>query len=528
MSEKNYIQVILPLRLEWEPWYISPTELPAGRRVRVNFSGKEYVGVVHRSGQRPEIDESKVLYINGVAEGLPDIGPRELEFWEFIASYYLCTIGEVYREAYPSGRTRSEEIHLKETERIRCRISRLEETIEARAGSKRAKPELTMEMRDELETLKARLALMENRCIPDPARPVTKSGKPVLLKGFMRTERYLEAIRKTRGDTLILVPTNSTGDALAAELGLDGLIRFDSRQTAHQRMLAAGMLEQPDGRKVILGTRTALFLPFRSLSLIIVDEEQDSFYKQEETAPRYNGRDCAVKLAQIHGADIILGSSLPSLDSLYNSMAGKFILEDIGNDGSSLPAVEIIDVSSEQKKHGMVGAFSIKLIETARNWEGPVTLIRGWENGDDLRKHAETLFPGKEISVLRYQDAREQDMSGCLVAVMQADAMVRKDDFRADERAMQLVCVLAASSGKLVIQTAVPRRFDGSRTTADLLEERHRFGFPPYTRLVETRIKGSPEPFRRYFLKRDSNLPAEKEKIRKNTGPGMIIDVDPQ
>ena len=501
MLEKKYIQVILPLKLEWEPWYSSPTDLPVGRRVRVRFSGKEYVGVVHHTGGKPGVDESRILPISGMAEGLSDIGRRELEFWEFIALYYLCTIGEVYREAYPSSRIRSEEIPAREAGRLRDRISVIEGMLEARAASRRAKPELTARMKDELETLRMRLALMESRDIPENPHPGAAAGKPVLLKGPLRVERYLEAIRETDGDILVLVPSISAGDRLADKLELKEIIRFDGRQTPHQRMATAGMLRKSESRKVVLGTRMALFLPFRRLSLIIVDEEQDVFYKQDETAPRYNGRDCAVKLAQIHGADIILGSSLPSLDSLYNSINGRFRMEDLAGNGSSTMPAEIIDIAAEQKKRGMNGAFSLKLIEAVKSWKGRVILVRGWENEEDLQEQAASLFPGNDISILKYQDAREQDLSGCLVAVMQADALVRKDDFRADERAMQLVCFLAASCGKLLVQTAVPKRFDGTRTTADLMEERRRFGFPPFTRLVETRIKGHQEPLRRYFLK---------------------------
>ena len=128
---------------------------------------------------------------------------------------------------------------------------------------------------------------------------------------------------------------------------------------------------------------------------------------------------------------------------------------------------------------------------------------------------------------MTYRQARETDFQGVLVAILQADALVRQDDFRADEKGMQMVSTLSGRCGKLVIQTTAPRRFDGSLSIDELLEERRQFGYPPFTRMVETHLRGHDEALKVYFLKKDPALAAEKEKIRREAGPNVIIDVDP-
>ena len=525
MSEKKYFQLILPLKLEWEPWYCSDIELPAGRRVKVTFAGKEYVGVVHRTSQIPGIDPSKILPVNGILDNMADISPEEIRLWEFISSYYLCTIGEVYREAYPAMKTRSEEIPLHEMGRLQERIRRIDGELLARQSSNRAKAEVTERLIHERQELLDRLQLLQNRNAKIPDSPHKESGKPTLLWSCNRTDAYLKAIESSDGDVLILSPDHISSDALEKTLALPCSVRVDGRQTARQRRLVSEELRCGCGNHIVFGTRIALFLPFRRLGLVIVDEEQDSLYKQEDPAPRYNARDCALILSRIHKADIILGTSSPSLDSMYNCFSGKFNLSEDRRGGKT--EISVIDVGEEKRKHGMQGCLSYKLIEEVKRWSGPVALIRGWEKEDELHSLSKLIFPDKAVGIMTYRQARETDLSGVLTAIVQADALVRQDDFKADEKGMQMISILSSRCGRLVIQTAVAKRFDGSRSIKELMEERRQFGFPPFTRLVETRLRGHSEPLRMYFLKKDSTLASEKEKIRKEAAADVIIDVDP-
>ena len=106
MAEKRYIQVILPLRLGWEPFYALPSgiSVQVGDRVKVLFSRKPYLAVVSRTDTEPSIDNRKVFTIQSVEADLPRVSEQEIAFWRQVADYYLCSIGEVYKLAYPAAR----------------------------------------------------------------------------------------------------------------------------------------------------------------------------------------------------------------------------------------------------------------------------------------------------------------------------------------------------------------------------------------------------------------------------------------
>ena len=99
-AAQTYIQVLLPVRLRWVPTYSSNVPLEPGRRVCVELGRRRYDGVVWRSLERPDLPPGRILPIVAVQDDLPDVTPEELRFWEFIATYYQCTLGEVYKAAY--------------------------------------------------------------------------------------------------------------------------------------------------------------------------------------------------------------------------------------------------------------------------------------------------------------------------------------------------------------------------------------------------------------------------------------------
>jgi primosomal protein N' (replication factor Y) len=117
--------------------------------------------------------------------------------------------------------------------------------------------------------------------------------------------------------------------------------------------------------KIVLGARSSLFLPFQNLGLIVVDEEHETTYKQFDPAPRYNARDAAVVLSQMHKANILMGSATPSIESYFNASQKKYKLVTLkrrfGN--VHLPEIEIVDIKEKYRKKQMKGHFSDRLLE---------------------------------------------------------------------------------------------------------------------------------------------------------------------
>ena len=111
MNEVLYISVILPLRLEWEPCYAVPpgSKIEVGDRVKVRFGAKEYVGVVSAVNITPEIDPKRILPVVSIETDLEKIYQEEIRLWRYIAEYYMCSIGEVYKAAYPAMKITLEE-----------------------------------------------------------------------------------------------------------------------------------------------------------------------------------------------------------------------------------------------------------------------------------------------------------------------------------------------------------------------------------------------------------------------------------
>jgi len=117
--------------------------------------------------------------------------------------------------------------------------------------------------------------------------------------------------------------------------------------------------------KIILGARSAVFLPFKDLKLIVIDEEHEPSYKQYDPAPRYQARDAAIYLGHLHKAKVVLGSATPSLESYYNALQGKYgfveMKERFG--GVQLPNQQVVSISEETKRKTMVSYFSSVLIK---------------------------------------------------------------------------------------------------------------------------------------------------------------------
>lgn len=500
MTRTSFIQVILPLRLEWEPYYKVPQQVnvKVGDRVRVIFANAFYVGTVSEINVTPTLDPDRILPLEAVEEGLPAVGAEEIRFWRELASYYLCTVGEVYKAAYPRMALHKSRLALPLTEEPHAAPA-VDETCR--------------------KAIKAGL----------------KEGKPVLVCGMSRTDYYLnEALDtwKEGKSILMLVPEVALSSQLEEQIRrvFPSLLVYNSRLTPAKRKLVAEKLRSGDPY-MLLGTRSSLLLPHRNLGLVIVDEEHDPSFKQESPAPRYHARESAIMLA--HGCRVLLGSATPSLESVYNAQCGRFIRVDL-KDNSGLgksSQVEIIDTVAEARKKGMAGSLSLKLLahikETLDAGEQVMLLgpRRSYPEGKKLETEVLDIFPDARLGSLNEGTPEEQletllgfasgefdilvgnnlSTKGVeshklgLVAIVAADGILSRQDFRADERAVQVLRQQKGRCARFVIQTREPRHpvfnaiQEGEDPTARILEERRQFGYPPFSRLVKVQVRDSYE-----------------------------------
>jgi primosomal protein N' (replication factor Y) len=192
---------------------------------------------------------------------------------------------------------------------------------------------------------------------------VTGSGKTAVYLAGMR-----EVLEQGRS-SILLVPEIGLTPALAADLHQafgDEVAILHSGLTHAERAEQWHRIKRGEAR-VVVGTRSAVFAPVSDLALLIVDEEQDSSYKQEET-PRYNARDVAVMRAKMASAVVALGSATPSLESYYNAKKNKYVLVELPDrvEQRPLPEVEILDMRQEFQETGHEQVISRKLAEEIR------------------------------------------------------------------------------------------------------------------------------------------------------------------
>ena len=192
------------------------------------------------------------------------------------------------------------------------------------------------------------------------------------ITGSGKTEVYLELIAQAiaKGkQVLYLLPeislTPQIVQRLQARFGSEVTV-YHSKFNVHERTeVWNNILGNNPNAKIIVGTRSALFLPFHQLGLVIVDEEHELSYKQSDPSPRYHARDSAVVLAGMHQAKVILGSATPALESSFNRLSGKYgwvqLVERYGK--VALPEIHTIDLKSAYKKKEMKGGFSQTLIK---------------------------------------------------------------------------------------------------------------------------------------------------------------------
>lgn len=203
--------------------------------------------------------------------------------------------------------------------------------------------------------------------------------KVVLLHGVTgagKTEIYVQLIQEQLDhgkQVLFLLPeialTTQLIQRLSAYFG-EQIGVYHSRFNQNERVEIWNRVLNNDQEKhrIILGARSAVFLPFQDLGLIIVDEEHEPTFKQYDPSPRYNARDCAIVLSKLHKAKIVLGSATPSMESYFNAKSGKYHLVELTQrfGGLKLPEVFCADLKKERKQKSMQENFSTFLVDSMR------------------------------------------------------------------------------------------------------------------------------------------------------------------
>ncbi len=424
---------------------------------------------------------------------------------------------------------------------------------------------------------------------------VTSSGK---------TELYIHLIDyvlRNKRQVLYLVPEIALTTQLTHRLQRvfgDKVVIYHSKFSDNERVDIYRKILSSKEPMVVIGARSALFLPMHDLGLVIVDEEHETSYKQQDPAPRYNGRDTAMVLARMHGAKTLLGSATPAIDTYYKALDGRYGLVTLSErySGVQLPDVELVDTTKARRQGLMNGALAgrtVSLINNAvaagqqailflnRRGYAPVAVCKmcaytpkcehcdvsltyhkgidrlvchycgavyplptvcpacrepgievhgyGTERMEDeiensfgdagiLRMDLDTTRnkDGYEKIINEFSNGKAQILVGTqmvtkgldfdrvkTVAIVNADALVNQPDFRANERAFNMMSQVAGRAGRrderglVAIQTRKPslpifayvKAHDYIGFYNEEIEERRRYLYPPFTRLIYIYIK---------------------------------------
>lgn len=341
--------------------YLVPPELEArvmrGCRVIVPLGkNKIYTGVVLKTHDKaPKGVEIKVIM--EVLDEHPVVNEQQFKFWQWIANYYLCPLGDVMKAGLPGAMKPTNERALKESTRKRKGCKAAWQISDVRCQMSTLNPAQQTAM-DEIETsfFDKNVTLLHG---------VTSSGK---------TEIYIHLIDKCLRQgkqVLYLLPeialTTQITERLRCYFG-DKMGVYHSKFTDAQRQEVYQRQASDHPYGLILGVRSSIFLPFQQLGLVIVDEEHEQSYKQQEPAPRYHARNAAIMLAQMFKAKTLLGTATPSFEVYHwahKHLYGYVQLTQRYRD-MQLPTIEVVDIKEAKRKRLMKGVFSPRLIEAMR------------------------------------------------------------------------------------------------------------------------------------------------------------------
>lgn len=325
----DIVKVVLPLASDGYDYIVPENlELCVGDFVRVPLRNKEEVGVVFSEKKEPlDYDISRVRKIISKVKNYKLL-PTQIEFVLRVADYNLTQVGNVLKMVMGFDEVFSSTIpRVKKTNYNPTYVS----------------PELSPEQKNAVDVLSKKLGAGFSVSLLDG---ITGSGK---------TEVYFnvinEALKKPEAQVLIMLPEISlTGQFLSKFKDRFGIlpVLWHSSVTKAQRRDNWKAIISGDAR-VIVGTRSSLFLPYKNLSLIVLDEEHDGSYKQEEGVI-YQGRDMAVLKSMVDKIPIILASATPSIETINNVNLGKYsVVKLTSRFGSAvMPDVELIDMRQNQ------------------------------------------------------------------------------------------------------------------------------------------------------------------------------------
>ena len=720
----KYVDVILPLPVKGSFTYTVPkgVDLTNGQRVVVEFGSRKLYTAIVLSVHPNKPEEHKAKELLAVLDEEAIVNEKQLQFWQWISSYYMCNLGEVMNAALPSsfklaseskviihtdfdgdlaGLTKDEssivnallhqddllvqdiisltnsksvfsiinemirkvivlvkeDLHDKYKERIIRIVELVDNDLKIKLSSKQEQlvlfftdlkikfPKKKWKVPDLLKKAKVSRGVLDalvkkgvfkielqsiSRLLNDfkkiePSKKLTKaqqkayrqikevfkSKKVCLLYGITssgKTEIYIKLIEEqlAKGkQVLYLLPeialTTQIINRLRKHFGNKvGLTH--SHLNNSERVEVWKAVQEKDKEKVqypiMLGARSALFLPYDNLGLIIVEEEHDSSYKQYHPAPRYHARDGAIYLANIHNASLLLGSATPALESFYNAKKGKYNLVELSSryQDLELPKIECVDIRKAHLKKQMQAQFSPKLLteikETIANGKQVILFQnrRGYspvlsctvcaftpnckhcdvsltyhkwlkkikchycgytENipsvcpicnsidfkskgfgTEQIQESLNALLPEAIISRMDYDTTRKKyahqeiirefeqgridilvgtqmvtkglDFDNvAVVGILNADNMLHYPDFRAYERAFQLMMQVAGRAGrkgkqgKVLLQTydekhsviQLLKAHDFRQFYIEQIAERKIFNYPPFSRLIAITLK---------------------------------------
>ena len=659
----NFAEVILPLPLPGTFTYSIPQGLEQcitiGCRVKVPFGKKKnYTALVVELHDR-EPEGYEIKEIEEVLDGTGIVTDKQLKLWNWIAQYYLCTLGDIYKAAIPQGLKGEFKPRTEQRVRLTAKchdekgINLLLQALGRAPRQKRllatflqvaepfsstpkevAKHKLLetaqvsatiyKQLQDKgiLESYEVEIGRLDkeqqavvpqNELNPaqkkafDEIRESFDHKNVTLLHGVTsagKTEIYIHLITQTLKEgkqVLYLLPeialTKQITERLQKVFG-NRIGVYHSKFSDAERVEIWKKQLGDEPYDIILGVRSSLFMPFRNLGLVIVDEEHENSYKQQDPAPRYNARNAAMVLASFYGAKTLLGTATPSIESYYNATTGKYALVSITtrHRAVKLPHIEVIDMQEYQRKKLTVGPFSDPLVEAMKealqekkqiilfqNRRGYSPQVEcktcGWvpkckhcdvsltlhKSSDKLVCHycgytlpapkncpnceernfitlgygtekieddLHNLFPEARIArmdldttrtrgayesiINDFQHGKNDILIGtqmvskgldfdnvAVVGIINADTLLNYPDFRATERAFQLMAQVAgragrkSGQGKVFLQTkmsdapVIPQIVENNYTAFydQQLQERMLFHYPPFYRLVYIYMK---------------------------------------
>lgn len=727
-----YADVILPLALEGLYTYAIPSEIEngikTGSRVIVPFGKKKFYTAIISRIYLPESKQAGIKEIAAALDDIPIVTPLQLNFWEWIARYYMCTLGEVYRAALPAALklesetyvllnadfetdvpltpneqkifyclSSSKALKISEIEKhsgVSNAVTSVKSLVDKQAAyiSENIEPDYTPRTQTIIDLAEAFTEEQLNDIYNDLGRAKKQqhllsvflhlySDKKSVLKKVLlaeantsatvlselvkknilksadqeinrihygetnieaayklnlyqqqaykeiqasfeqkdvtllygvtssgKTEIYIQLIKKIIAQgkqVLYLLPeialTTQITERLKNVFG-NKIAVYHSRFNDNERAETWNRLLKDPDCQVILGARSSIFLPFTNLGLIIVDEEHEGSYKQQDPAPRYNARNAAIVLGSMCKAKVLLGTATPALETYNNALEGRYGLVRLSqrHEDIELPQIAVVNTKELRRKKQMKSVLSPPLIDKIKealeqkeqiilfqnrrgfasmfecktcSWtpvcthcdvsltyhksqrlmmchycgatyrvpelcdecKTPTLDIIGYGT-ERIEEEVSALFPDIPLSrmdldttrgkksyermISDFENNKTQMLIGTqmvskgldfdnvsIVGILNADNLLNYPDFRAHEKAFQLMTQVSGRAGRknkqgfVLLQTSHPshpvincvKNYDYESFYNTQIEERRIFGYPPFFRLISISIKGRDE-----------------------------------